>query len=453
MTIKEVNSDSIFQAKFPSNYKQEDKTTTFMQRMGLKTFARMCLHPATLRGVTHVDGTVEPKVSKKDLTAFSFLVIPYAILAAVFLPIIGVGLICLSPFIAEEDQVFTKSQNTLSIALTGVAALFSPAIAALLLFAAVTGLIIGIGCLLKDHLAIPFSTSFDNWDEHVTLKTPDGDNLSACYRYAYQDESEATTATIFFPGNGGSWEDESMSMAANTDLLVINPRGVGRSEGSSSPEKLALDGYTAFEYLVDEKGFDPENITLHGWSLGAGALSLATDIIQKKYPDKTLKILNERSFSKLSLAAKVNGGKPFGWLFSKMVKWAGWEIDAAQALKDLQNKSVKSEIMVTSSEGDKKIDKASLARTIDPNDTSYTKVYLTPRKPAKKDTHEWAFKHFKPESTNTVYTFLGKTPGKMADTFEKDRKKFIAEYAKQKAFNNQLRKLLPKLSGSPKAAG
>lgn len=405
-----IKSEPIFRASLPKNYKREDKTATFMRRIGLEKLVRWIIQPASRRAITLPNGKIESKFTSKDLASFSRLMVPYAIIAAILLPILGVCLMLSSPFIAEKDEIFSRSKNAASMFITGLTALFTPILAAIVIVGSVTGLLYLVGYLLSHSHAIPAAEFTVPEDEReITLKTPDRVCLSAYYRdaYAEADDSDAPArATLYLSGNGGSWEEADVTIAPHTDLLMLNPRGVGRSQGVSSPEKLALDAFTAFEYLVHEKGFDPENITIYGWSLGGGYGALATQIIREKYPDKKLKILSERSFSKLSSVAKTAGGICYGWLFSKLVIAAGWEIDAANALKTLKNK----EVVATFSPSDNVIPKAAaLAHAIIGGDTSIKVIALETDDSSKK-THSLALEHFEEPGKNAVFGFLGYIP-------------------------------------------
>jgi hypothetical protein len=76
---------------------------------------------------------------------------------------------------------------------------------------------------------------------------------------------------------------------------------VGESQGSPTPEGLALDIYTAYEYLINEKGLDPDDILLYGYSMGGCYGNRGAALVQEKYPDKALPSLIDRSFSNLAI--------------------------------------------------------------------------------------------------------------------------------------------------------
>lgn len=51
-------------------------------------------------------------------------------------------------------------------------------------------------------------------------------------------------------------------------MLAVNLRGYGESDGGPSEKGLYQDARTMFNYLVNDKGIDPSNIIIHGYSMG-----------------------------------------------------------------------------------------------------------------------------------------------------------------------------------------
>lgn len=88
---------------------------------------------------------------------------------------------------------------------------------------------------------------------------------------------------LWFHGNAGnlSHRADLMLRLAETPLqvVIIDYRGYGRSEGRPSEQGLYLDGEAAWRYLVDERRVAPGRIVLFGDSLGAAvAVDLATRV-------------------------------------------------------------------------------------------------------------------------------------------------------------------------------
>jgi abhydrolase domain-containing protein 12 len=100
------------------------------------------------------------------------------------------------------------------------------------------------------------------------LPNPDSQDIhSALNRYK---------TVIFFHGNGGSraapfrrqlYTAWSSKLAVN--VLAIDYRGYGDSEGSPSEEGLAIDGRAAWDWAI-ANGARPDSIVLVGQSLGTG---------------------------------------------------------------------------------------------------------------------------------------------------------------------------------------
>lgn len=142
-------------------------------------------------------------------------------------------------------------------------------------------------------------TSYDG--EKLKLCTPDGALLDAVF---FQGETEPAKAIIFACGNGMQWETSGQRLAQlkefGVSILMINPRGVGESQGIRSCEGYALDTYTGYEYLHRHLNIDLENILLVGHSMGAAYGSCGAALIQEKYPDKKISMMHDRSFGYLT---------------------------------------------------------------------------------------------------------------------------------------------------------
>ena len=80
---------------------------------------------------------------------------------------------------------------------------------------------------------------------------------------------------LFFHGNAATRAApyrvqfyQTMSTRLNANVLVIDYRGFGDSEGTPSEDGLALDARAAWEWLISH-GADPKDILIVGHSLGA----------------------------------------------------------------------------------------------------------------------------------------------------------------------------------------
>lgn len=136
--------------------------------------------------------------------------------------------------------------------------------------------------------------------EKVTLTAPDDATIDAAF---FPGEIK-DKVIIYTCGNGGLWQylkhDLKRLIPLGVSILMINPREVGHGEGEMSSEGFALDVYTAFEYLIHEMNIDPNKILLVGHSMGGGYGALGAALIQKKYPDKMMMMISERSYVDLA---------------------------------------------------------------------------------------------------------------------------------------------------------
>lgn len=78
---------------------------------------------------------------------------------------------------------------------------------------------------------------------------------------------------LFLHGSGSSSEEQASAIHSHyqkqgIDMLAVNLRGYGESDGGPSEKGLYQDARTMFNYLVNDKGIDPSNIIIHGYSMG-----------------------------------------------------------------------------------------------------------------------------------------------------------------------------------------
>ena len=116
--------------------------------------------------------------------------------------------------------------------------------------------------------------------EDVFLQTQDGVRLHGWYI----PREGADRTLLFFHGNAGNISHRGESVAIfhrlGVNLLIIDYRGYGRSQGSPGEQGLYDDARAAWRYLTRERGTDPGRIVLFGRSLGgavAARLAAETD--------------------------------------------------------------------------------------------------------------------------------------------------------------------------------
>jgi len=118
--------------------------------------------------------------------------------------------------------------------------------------------------------------------ENIALTTTDSVRLHGWYLPV----KESKQALLFFHGNGGniSHRGESLKIfhSLGLNVLIIDYRGYGKSDGVMSEQGFYLDAMSAWQYLTAKRGFKPENIVIFGRSLGgAVATQLATQVDEK----------------------------------------------------------------------------------------------------------------------------------------------------------------------------
>jgi hypothetical protein len=113
--------------------------------------------------------------------------------------------------------------------------------------------------------AAPAYAASDHW-----IPTPDGSRLSA----VLLRRPGARATVLYFGGNGftigrfGAWA-ASVFEPLGVDLMIVDHRGYGRSEGTPNAQNFEADGLAAFDYLTDALGVAPGKVVLHGQSLGS----------------------------------------------------------------------------------------------------------------------------------------------------------------------------------------
>jgi fermentation-respiration switch protein FrsA (DUF1100 family) len=117
--------------------------------------------------------------------------------------------------------------------------------------------------------------------EELRLATADGEQLGAWYIPAAATNSRSVM--LLCHGNGGNighrLEIIRLFHELGQHVLIFDYRGYGTSSGTPEEEGTYRDARAAWDYLVRVRGFQPEQIILHGRSLGgAVATRLAGEV-------------------------------------------------------------------------------------------------------------------------------------------------------------------------------
>jgi hypothetical protein len=143
-----------------------------------------------------------------------------------------------------------------------------------------------------------------------------------------------------------------------------------KDKGSLNPDSMASTVFSAFQYLVKERGIQPNDIITYGQSLGGVASVRGARQAQRLYPDAKVKLVNERSFLNLPDVVYQLFG-PVGGMMKSMTEWASWTTtDVLESWEE-----IKGEKLVIYSEYDGVVLKVkSLYEAIHKKDDSSVKV-------------------------------------------------------------------------------
>lgn len=117
----------------------------------------------------------------------------------------------------------------------------------------------------------------------VWLTAADGVRLHGWFLPAPAAAGAAPATILFFHGNAGNISHRFDKLAILRELgvnvLIIDYRGYGRSDGRPGETGTYLDAQAAYDHLRTARNCDPRRILLYGESLGAAiAVDLATRV-------------------------------------------------------------------------------------------------------------------------------------------------------------------------------
>jgi uncharacterized protein len=121
--------------------------------------------------------------------------------------------------------------------------------------------------------------------DDLTLTASDGIRINGWYLPA--SESAITnfttqTTVLFFHGNAGNIADRFEKLdvlhALGADVLIIDYRGYGRSEGKPNEDGTYRDARAAYDYLTKTLNREPKSVVVYGESLGS---AVAADLASK----------------------------------------------------------------------------------------------------------------------------------------------------------------------------
>lgn len=152
---------------------------------------------------------------------------------------------------------------------------------------------------------------FDYGD--VSLSTEDGVRLHGWFVPA----PRARATLLYLHGNGGNishrLEKIAIFRALGLDVLIVDYRGYGKSEGSPDEQGTYRDARAAWVHLTQQRGLAPARIIVYGESLGgAVASTLAAELSAERAPRA---LIVESSFtSAADLGQELYPWLPVRWL-------------------------------------------------------------------------------------------------------------------------------------------
>lgn len=134
--------------------------------------------------------------------------------------------------------------------------------------------------------------------EDVSIKSANGKIIHAWF-FLRDPKSKVI---LLSHGNAGNISHRTylISLLLNQGLSVLayDYQGYGKSEGKPTIANVCEDGLSAFDYLVKEKNYSPQDIILYGESLGGG---ITCHIAKNRKPGA---LILQSTFSSLPSVAK-----------------------------------------------------------------------------------------------------------------------------------------------------
>ncbi|XP_011552711.3 protein ABHD13 isoform X2 [Plutella xylostella] len=143
--------------------------------------------------------------------------------------------------------------------------------------------------------------------ESVKIKNKDGLKIHM-FLIKQPTNSNHIPTMLFFHGNAGNMGQRLPNVCGffnrlNINILMVEYRGYGLSEGSPCEQGLYSDAQTAIDFALQRTDIDPKKLILFGRSLGGAiAIDLASRL---EYRDKVWAVIVENTFTSIPDMAKV----------------------------------------------------------------------------------------------------------------------------------------------------
>uniref|UniRef100_K3XBT1 AB hydrolase-1 domain-containing protein n=1 Tax=Globisporangium ultimum (strain ATCC 200006 / CBS 805.95 / DAOM BR144) TaxID=431595 RepID=K3XBT1_GLOUD len=162
--------------------------------------------------------------------------------------------------------------------------------------------------------------------EDLMIPTADGVRIHAWLMK--QPNHSARPTIIFFHGNAGNIgyrlpNAVHLYRKVGANVLLVDYRGFGHSEGEPSEQGLKMDAEAALDAMYTRSDIDKSSIVVFGRSLG-GAVSV---YLAEKAPSKIAAVILENTF--LSISSMVDSLMPFLSYFKPIVLRIDWNSEKA----------------------------------------------------------------------------------------------------------------------------
>jgi len=144
------------------------------------------------------------------------------------------------------------------------------------------------------YLGVPY--------ENLQITTKDGVLLNAVFLKQAAQRMGVSPTIVMFHGNAGNighrlGNASLLYSYTGSNILLLEYRGYGRSNGSPNEKGLELDAVASLEYLLTRSDIDHDKIVLYGRSLG-GAVAVAVSG-HEKFMDILFAMILENTFTSI----------------------------------------------------------------------------------------------------------------------------------------------------------
>lgn len=158
---------------------------------------------------------------------------------------------------------------------------------------------------------VPIPSMYNLPYENVYVRGSDGVLIHMFFIGQPLERRKECATIVFFHGNAGNMGHRLQNCVGlyynlHTNVLMVEYRGYGQSDGYPSEEGLYIDARAALDYLYSRSDVNHSEIIVFGRSLGgAVAIDLAS---RTEYSDKIWCLIVENTFTSIPDMAKVLTG-------------------------------------------------------------------------------------------------------------------------------------------------